>query len=478
MAKRYLWVLLLLLPSLRAVATEPEVIHAGGRFGDVTVYRPAGAAKSVVLFVSGDGGWHLGVIGMAQHLAEQGAIVVGIDIRHYLKALGEAKQSCVSLAGDFELLSHDVQKKLGLQQYLAPVLVGYSSGATVVYAALAQAPSGTFAGAMSLGFCADQDFKGKALCPGSGLHYTVNKRGDFVLEPQPRIEEKWVAFQGQIDQVCNPAAVDAFVARVPSAEVERLPHVGHGFGVERNWLPQFRATFQRLQQDAAPPPPPRDAPPSLAGLPLVEIPLGGAAPVRASDAFAIIISGDGGWAGLDRDIAKAFVAQGIPVVGLDSLRYFWHEHTPEQTTRDLAAIIQNYRQRWNRQAVHLVGYSFGADVLPFLVNRLPQQLAAGVRSVTLVAPSESATFEIHISNWLPGVTTPGLPTKPEIARLPLAPLCIHGAGETDTPCAALPQAESVVIGSGHHLGGDAEGIVGRILQERDPAPCAGKEPCG
>jgi type IV secretory pathway VirJ component len=166
------------------------------------------------------------------------------------------------------------------------------------------------------------------------------------------------------------------------------------------------------------------------------------------------------------------------VVGLDSLRYFWHGRTPEQTARDLAAMIENYRRRWNRPAVHLVGYSFGADVLPFLVNRLPAALAADVRSVTLVAPSESATFEIHISNWLPGVTTPGLPTRPEIARLPLAPLCIRGAGETDTPCAALPQARSVVIGSGHHLGGDAAGIVGRILRTRTAAPCARKEPCG
>ena len=128
--------------------------------------------------------------------------------------------------------------------------------------------------------------------------------------------------------------------------------------------------------------------------------------------------------------------------------------------------------------MHLVGYSFGADVLPFLMNRLPRRLAADVRSMTLVAPSESATFEIHISNWLPGVTTPGLPTRPEIARLPLAPLCIHGAGEADTPCSALPGAHSVVIGSGHHLGGDAEGIVGRILQTPAAAPCAGKEPCG
>jgi type IV secretory pathway VirJ component len=472
MPRRWLFLLLLLLPAMRAFAAiEPAQIQVGGRFGDVTVYRPAGAPKSLVLFVSGDGGWKLGVIGMAEHLAEQGAIVVGIDIRHYLAALGAAKQSCVSLAGDFELLSHDVQKKLALEHYIAPVLAGYSSGATVVYAVLAQAPPGTFAGAVSLGFCPDQDFRGKALCPGNGLQYTVNKRGDFVVEPQPRLEERWIALAGQIDQVCDPAGVDAFAAKIPRAEVVQLPKVGHGYGVERNWLPQFRAAFLRVANDAADPPP-RAQVPALAQLPLVEV-----QPTAAGDAFAVMISGDGGWAGLDRNIAKAFAARGIPVVGLDSLRYFWSPRTPEEASRDLAAIIDAYRQRWHRSAVHLLGYSFGADVLPFLVNRLPERLAASVRSVTLVAPSDSATFEIHISNWLPGVTTAGLPTRPELARLMVAPLCVQGAGEAEDPCGGAPHGRTVQIGSGHHLGGDAEGIVTHVLQAPTTA-CAGKEPCG
>jgi type IV secretory pathway VirJ component len=217
-------------------------------------------------------------------------------------------------------------------------------------------------------------------------------------------------------------------------------------------------------------------PASLSALPLVEVPATGNAP--AADSFAIMISGDGGWAGLDRGIAKSFAARGIPVVGVDSLRYFWREKTPDDTARDLAAIIQQYQQRWHRSAVHLLGYSFGADVLPFLMNRLPPPLAASVRSVTLVAPSESATFEIHISNWLPGVTTPGLPLPPEIARMASPPLCIHGAGETDTPCGALPREQSVEIGDGHHLGGDADGIVARVLQRKSTTACAGKEPCG
>jgi type IV secretory pathway VirJ component len=257
--------------------------------------------------------------------------------------------------------------------------------------------------------------------------------------------------------------------------VERLPKVGHGFGVERNWLPQMRESFQLLQV-ASTTPAPREASPQLSALPLVEVQAdAGSAP---ADAFAILVSGDGGWAGLDRNIAKAFAARGIPVVGLDSLRYFWSARKPEEVSRDVAAIITTYQQRWHRRAVHLLGYSFGADVLPFVVNRLPQELQPDLRTLTLVVPSDSATFEIHVSNWLPGVTTRGLPTRPEVARLPLPPLCIHAEGEGDEPCDALPTARSIALGSGHHLGGDASGIVDRILQPRTAANCARKEPCG
>ena len=216
----------------------------------------------------------------------------------------------------------------------------------------------------------------------------------------------------------------------------------------------------------------------LDALPLVEVPAAPDATGTSSDSFAVLISGDGGWASLDRGIARNFALRGVPVVGLDSLRYFWKERSPEQAAHDLAAIMEYYRRHWHRSAAHLVGYSFGADVLPFLVNRLPPEQAAEVRSVTLVAPSELATFEIHVSDWLPGVTTHGLPVRPELARLKPAPLCIHGAGETDAPCAGLPTASSVQIGSGHHLGGDAAGIVERILQPDHASACAGKEPCG
>ena len=114
-------------------AAEPAAAHdarelGAGRFGIVHVYVPAGKAQSVAIFVSGDGGWELGVINMARALRDMGAVVVGVDVTHYFATLRSAARRadahCEMIAADFESLSHQVQKQIGLTAYHVPVLVG------------------------------------------------------------------------------------------------------------------------------------------------------------------------------------------------------------------------------------------------------------------------------------------------------------------------------------------------------------------
>jgi len=122
------------------------------RFGKVSLYRSSPHPSHVILFVSGDGGWNLGVVEMAKSLSALDALVLGLDITQYLKSVENSQEECIYAASDFELLSKSVQAKLGFPRYVAPIMVGYSSGATLVYAALVQAPPNTFRGAVSLGF--------------------------------------------------------------------------------------------------------------------------------------------------------------------------------------------------------------------------------------------------------------------------------------------------------------------------------------
>ncbi|MGH8304385.1 MAG: AcvB/VirJ family lysyl-phosphatidylglycerol hydrolase, partial [Steroidobacteraceae bacterium] len=440
-----------------------------GRFGTVAVYIPEGQPKSVAIFLSGDGGWELGVLNMARNLRDLGAVIVGVDIRKYLGSLGRAAQRpgapCQMIAADFEALSHQIQREIGISAYHVPVLVGYSSGATVVYAALVQSPPGTFAGALSLGFCPDQDFAGAQLCPGAGLHYTPNRRHELVFEPATTLRQPWIAFQGEKDQVCSPHAAEAFTAQVTNGEIVRLPLVGHGFSVQRNWMPQFRAAYARLtaQLEAVP-----QRPADISDLPVNEVHATG-----SSDEFALLLTGDGGWAGLDQELAAHLAASGVPTVGLNSLKYFWTARSPGETADAVVRLLRHYLAAWNKQRVLLVGYSFGADVLPFVVNRLPADLHARVASVSLLGIDSNASFQVRISDWI-GRDDRGPATVAELAAVRHVPvLCIYGAGESDSICPGLPAAGGIAreqIGRGHHFSGDYATLAARILAYAGTGP--------
>ena len=158
----------LMLTLLAAAASGAEVVQSD-TVGEVTVYR--GEGRDFVLFLSGDGGWSLGVLSMARHLADQGATVAGVDIRRLLKHYEESTDTCVSPAAQLDALSQELEKKLGIEPYRKPLLVGFSSGATLVYVAIAESEQSVFKGALSLGFCPDLDLL-KPVCAGAGIGST------------------------------------------------------------------------------------------------------------------------------------------------------------------------------------------------------------------------------------------------------------------------------------------------------------------
>jgi type IV secretory pathway VirJ component len=116
----------------------------------------------------------------------------------------------------------------------------------------------------------------------------------------------------------------------------------------------------------------------------------------------------------------------------------------------------------------LIGYSRGADVLPFLASRLPDDLRATVALVALLGPARTTDFEFHLSDWLGGDDPEALPIAPEVAKLRGGTvLCVQGADEDDSLCPTLDsaQARRFVLPGGHHFGGDYGVIAGRILAE-------------
>jgi type IV secretory pathway VirJ component len=440
------------------LAAQEKLSH--GRFKDVAIYRPAGEVKQFVLFLSGDGGWIPEVSDIARKLVDRGAMVAGIDTPKLFAALEADGAGCVYPDGDLENLSHYIQGYARLPTYHTPLLVGYSSGASMAYAMLAQAPPGTFIGALSLGFCADLDLA-KPLCRGEGVHFTRRPDGQAVdLLPAKYLPASWVAFHGTRDPVCPTAAARGFAAQIPHAQFVELPKLGHAYPINGDWLPRFLVAYDQIAVRAAAelPPPPA----SLADLPLIE--------VRArqpGSAFAVLLSGDGGWAGLDKNVAAALAAKGVDVVGVDSLRYFWDERTPQGLADDLDRILRYYAAQWKKAGAVLIGYSQGADVLPFALNRLPATTRSLVGYGVLLGLGQEASFEFHVGNWLGSDDDDALPIRPEAAKLdPRKTLCIYGADEKDSLCPQLAPAsvEALQMPGGHHFDGAYDALAATILQ--------------
>jgi type IV secretory pathway VirJ component len=405
---------------------------------------------------------------MARGLAQQGAMVAGIDVAQFNAKLEADGAQCVFPDGDLENLSHFVQAYYRLPTYLSPVLAGYSTGATLAYATLAQAPTNTFAGAVSIEFCPGYSSL-KHLCKSSGLDFTLHTgdRGvDFL--PSKQIGNPWIVLQRTDEaaagekQFCDAAAVRSFVAQVPNAQLIVVPNGGTNASPLPGWTPQYAAAFDTLMA--------RNAPGTLAAAPsaLGDLPVIAIAPqagVMASDTFAIMLSGDGGWAGLDKDVAGALAANGIPVVGLDSLRYFWSARSPEGLAADLDRMIGYYLTQLGKQRVVLIGYSQGADVLPFAVNRLKLEVRSHVALVAIMGMSEHALFEFHVASWISDNNS-GPATLPEVDKINGVPvLCIYGEDESDSLCPKLdPHKFSIVkLKGGHHFDGNYEGLARTIL---------------
>ncbi|CAD5198319.1 virulence factor family protein [Pseudomonas sp. FEN] len=195
-------------------------------------------------------------------------------------------------------------------------------------------------------------------------------------------------------------------------------------------------------------------------IPVVEVPAG-----QTTDTVTLFLSGDGGWRDLDRDVAGEMAKIGYPVVGIDTLRYYWQHKSPEQSAADLTELMQHYRQKWGTKRFVLTGYSFGADVLPAIYNRLPEAEQQRVDAIILLAFARSGSFEIHVDGWL-GKAGIELDTGPDMAKLPAAKvLCIYGQDEVkDSGCTTTTAVgEAVKLPGGHHFDENYPALAKRLV---------------
>jgi len=452
--------------------------------GEATVYVPADPTERAILFLSGDGGWNRGVVDMARRAASAGpAAVAGLSYPALRKAALQSKGGCWYPAGDLETIGQALEKQLRFPEYTRPTLVGYSSGASLVYAALA-ASGEAFAGGMSLGFC--PDLQGvPPLCAHDEFQPTFDEHKKKAnLLPVEEVAGGWEILQGEMDATCPPESTHAFARSIRGAHVTLLEGVGHGYGNPKRWGAAFDRSLEditraaKAEVSAASNRRPGALDPDLEreldalGLPLVM------SLVENPRAFLLFISGDGGWSSLDKTVTEELAQHGVSTVAINTLKYFWSEKTPDLVAADLKRLVDVCRR--DGLPLFAGGYSFGAEVMPVVLDRVEfKKVFAGL---VLISPGPHASFEVSVLDWLRSKEKPTpysvLEHTKALEGLPV--FCSAGENDDESICPALRGAAGRVVEllpGAHHYNGHYQRLAAAVsaFLERLVAPSGTSE---
>lgn len=193
---------------------------------------------------------------------------------------------------------------------------------------------------------------------------------------------------------------------------------------------------------------------------------------RPSPVAAVILSGDMGFRmGMSPRIAERLAADGVSVVGVNSLSFFRTRRTPAEVEQLIARAVDRAGALGHTGRIILIGQSFGADMVHVGLAKAPASLRAKVQMVGLMVPTDTVFFRASPSelfNW----------TKPDARALPTARLldwlpvtCIQGRKEHASLCPWLtqPNVTRIVLPGGHPLNNDADALYAALKGQIEKA---------
>ena len=182
------------------------------------------------------------------------------------------------------------------------------------------------------------------------------------------------------------------------------------------------------------------------------------------------ISGDGGMNKFSTSLCEGFFKKGFDVSALNARDYFWERKTPEKTASDVNNFLTRKLSGRKNQQIVLIGYSFGADVLPFILNRISKNIDDKILASFLMASSGNTDFEIHWADIFGGNTKRRMDVVTEINKLTDEKIVFISASDDKTLAVnkiTLKRFTNEVLPGGHHFDGDTDEIVKVILNDME-----------
>jgi type IV secretory pathway VirJ component len=403
------------------------------KFSDITVTQPMWGSKGLAMvFVDSN---KYPAEELAKRLAATGVTTAIINSLDMLAKFDPDNKKCL----DHDYIADSVRalkKELTFSYGNRLIIAGIGDGALLPFVN-AQTNSGSNVTNLSIGFSVNLPTD-VALCPPLSIQvHDQNVRLVTSSELKGLWRSVWT------DQPADETAI--FIRTLGKVDTRIAPY---DTPLDALLAEELKYIIGQTSQDAPP-------------MPVVEVPV-----AKSSDNVTLFYSGDGGWRDLDRTVAGEMAALNYPVVGVDVLRYFWEHKSPEQAAADLSSTMAYYRKHWNTRNFVLAGYSFGADIMPALYNRLPGQDKDSVALLVLIALGKTADFEIHVSGWL-GQSAGEQPLAADLAQIPPAKiLCVYGLEEkAESACTGLQNSEAKILElpGGHHFDQDYPKLTKQIL---------------
>jgi type IV secretory pathway VirJ component len=116
--------------------------------------------------------------------------------------------------------------------------------------------------------------------------------------------------------------------------------------------------------------------------------------------LVIFFTGDSGRSFFDKKLTDSLCANDIPLMCINSYRFFRKRKTPQQTLDSILPYIDMNLRKYNRRKFIFAGYSFGSEVVPFLYNLMTDEWKNKVEFIVLLSPSYDSDFKIHLSDQL------------------------------------------------------------------------------